>query len=178
MAWKRRQGDLELRTRASGLHRAWKLVDDRGLCELFSSFTCSHLWAQVCCSEIIKMPVFPVPASDGVCLCGQSQHHKCLMLAAHLLLRASLIAPSTRSPSQPQQREGPCPPCLWLPAPHAHSWRLLPRVHLSALPTPPSVSNCFPSPRECCGFEMMVFNHFLSDQPRNHFLVPYTQIKS
>lgn len=53
-----------------------------------------------------------------------------------------------------------------------------PHVHLSILLTPPSVSNCFPSPRERCGFEMMVFNHFLSDQPRNHFLVPHTQIKS
>lgn len=84
-------------------------------------------------------------------------------------------SPHTLTPPQQQQRGGPYPPCLCLPP---GDWWPLPHVHLSVLPTPPSVSNCFPSPRECCGFEMMVFNHFLSDQPRNHFLVPYTQIKS
>lgn len=57
--------------------RHGKLIEDRGLCELFSFFTLSHLQAQVYCSEVVKMPrkrmglLFSVPASDDICLCGQ-----------------------------------------------------------------------------------------------------------
>lgn len=142
-------------------------------------FLPAHLWAQVYRSEIIRCggreaAGFPCAAQmvsarvdkDSIPdVCGwlllSCRHHPLLPAHAH----PSTAAATRRAlPSLPLS-----PPGDWCPLPH---------VHLSVLPTPPSVSNCFPSPRECCGFEMMVFNHFLSDQPRNHFLVPYTQIKS
>lgn len=55
--WKRHLGDLELlQAGFRFVPSHGKLMEDAGLGELFSSFTRSPHWAQVYCSEIVKMP--------------------------------------------------------------------------------------------------------------------------